>query len=453
MNATNQQSLRRFVLVLTIALVTLAVILTACATPPTPTPQPTATAVPPTATPVPPTATRVPPTATAVPPTATRVPPTATPVPPTATATKPPTPTPTPLPKGWVTIKTAQSPSPRTGFAMRMLPDGRLLLFGGMDKDGKKLNDTWVFGPVAKAQRQSPSINLSFALSAGLGGAFAPWLAPQAQNTMQGSAEAWHPLQDVNPPSPRSGHRMAVLPDGKVMLFGGELQDGTLSSELFTFDLKAWELVIRVTGPPPGRFTPIFLANGNNLYVQGGLGKKPNGQLFVYDDFWRHDLKTSTWTELPKPPGYVSANSFATIFPAAAGSQVFFVDPHAYQLAPGINYYYDPAKNTWGQTKSQGDVPAGARSGYSVAFVGDQGIVTGGSLYDPNTKKNNPISEVWAIDLKTGNWTRLGDLPFPISGHGSLHDEKQGRLIVWGLTGEDVGFLTWLTAGRIMPLR
>ncbi|MBI4790139.1 MAG: hypothetical protein HY782_24150 [Chloroflexi bacterium] len=437
-----------------LALMTMLVLLlAACAAPPMPTPPPAATAVPPTATPVPATATRVPPTATSVPPTATRVPPTATPVPPTATATRvPPTPTATPRPQGWVTIKTAQSPSPRTGFAMRFLPDGRLLLFGGMDKNGKKLNDTWVFGPAAKAQRQLPGFNLSLALSAGLGGAFAPWLAPQAQNTMQESIPYWHPLADVNPPSPRSGHRLAVLDDGRAVLFGGETSDGTLDNNLWFFNVGTLEWNKRVTdSPPPARYTPCFLADGNNLYVQGGLGKKPNGQLVVYDDFWRYDLKTSTWTELPKPPGYVSPNAFATIFPAATGSQVFFVDPHAYQSAPGINYYYDPAKNAWGQIKSPGAVPAGARSGYSVGFVGYRGIVTGGSLYDPNTKTSNPISEVWTVDLKTFEWKRIGDMPFPISGHGSVYDEKQNRMIVWAQTGEGNMLQAVMLAGFLSP--
>ncbi|MBI4790142.1 MAG: hypothetical protein HY782_24165 [Chloroflexi bacterium] len=431
-----------------LALMTMLVLLlAACAAPPTPTPLPTATAVPPPATPVPPTATRVPPTATSVPPTATRVPPTATPVPPTATRV-PPTPTATPRPKGWVTIKTAHSPSPRTAFAMRMLPDGRVLLFGGKDKDGKKLNDTWVFGPAAKAQRQSPGINLSLALSAGLGGAFAPWLAPQSRDTLQAAPEDWTQLIPINSPSPRDYVRTTTLPEGKMVLFGGELQDGTMSSDLYKFDpkLNNWEPITKTINLPPARGNANLFAEGGSLYVQGGFAKLPNGSAYVLNDFWRLDFNTSTWTELPKAPGFISANAYPVSNPTPAGTLVNFVDPHAYQFYPGINYYYDTAKNTWGQAKSKGDVPGGAWSHYAVAGVGARAMVTGGLLYDPNTKQETPLAGVWVVDMTTWEWTRLGDLPFPLSGHGGVFDGKNNRYIVWAQTGSDLYAAVYLMA-------
>ncbi len=391
-------------------------LMTACAAPPTPIPQPTAPPVPPTATLVPPTVTPAPPTATAT------KPPT-----PTATPTKPPTPTATPRPKGWVTIKTAHAPSPRTGFAMTMLRDGRVLLFGGLGKDGKKLNDTWVFGPVGKALRQPPGINLSLALSAGIGGVFTPWLAPQSHDTMQATGEDWTQLNPATPPSARDGHRMATMPDGKVYLFGGRQADGTYTSDLHTIDLKAWQPITTTSSPPPGRYYSTFSEYGGNLFVAGGVGKKGAG-LTIFEDYWRYEVSTSSWNELQKPPGYISPNAGTVVY----DGKTYFVDPHAYDLTKRTMFVYDNGKKIWEQTTVQGNVPPGSRAYYSVVGVGDQAIVTGGELWDDSTKKGNPIPEVWVLDLKTFNYKRLGDMPFPVSGPGSVYDEKNDRMIIWG---------------------
>ena len=79
---------------------------------------------------------------------------------------------------------------------MAMLPDGRVLLFGGKDKDGKVLGDTWVLGPAGKAQQYAPGRNWALALSASLGGLLAPWLAPQSQPALQATGEDWTQLRN-----------------------------------------------------------------------------------------------------------------------------------------------------------------------------------------------------------------------------------------------------------------
>ena len=71
-----------------------------------------------------------------------------TPIPPTPT----PPPTLEPLPEGWSILEIKTFPPPRSEHAMVTLPDGRLLMFGGMDENGNVLNDTWIFGPTENAQ-------------------------------------------------------------------------------------------------------------------------------------------------------------------------------------------------------------------------------------------------------------------------------------------------------------
>ncbi len=91
---------------------------------------------------------------------------------PTDTPTPAPSPTPTLRPVGWVVLEMAYSPVPRTGHAMAMLPDGRVLLFGGQDADGNALGDTWLFVPETSAQSLAPLGVVELALRGGPG-----WLA------------------------------------------------------------------------------------------------------------------------------------------------------------------------------------------------------------------------------------------------------------------------------------
>ena len=109
-----------------------------------------------------------------------------------------------------------------------------------------------------------------------------------------------------------------------------------------------------------------------------------------------------------------------------------------------MNYYYDVGPNTWGQTQSQGATPGGALSYYSVVGVGKQALVTGGLSYDANTKKSTPMQGVWIVDIDTWEWTRLGDLPFPVAGHGGVFDGDNNRMIVWAETASDMYMAAFL---------
>ena len=45
----------------------------------------------------------------------------------------------------------------------------------------------------------------------------------------------WNPASPANSPDARQGHTMVTLPDGQVMLFGGENTEGDLFNDLFGF--------------------------------------------------------------------------------------------------------------------------------------------------------------------------------------------------------------------------
>ncbi|MCD6456104.1 MAG: hypothetical protein J7K81_04875 [Methanophagales archaeon] len=64
-------------------------------------------------------------------------------------------------------------------------------------------------------------------------------------------ADDWPPVNPANPPDARHGHTMVTLPDGRVMLFGGEGYQGDLKDDLFVYDANGWNTVDPENDPPP----------------------------------------------------------------------------------------------------------------------------------------------------------------------------------------------------------
>ena len=52
----------------------------------------------------------------------------------------------------------------------------------------------------------------------------------------------WNTLTPPNSPEARQGHSMVTLPDGRVMLFGGEGPQADLFNDLFVYDNNNWEV-------------------------------------------------------------------------------------------------------------------------------------------------------------------------------------------------------------------
>ncbi|MCF8232069.1 MAG: T9SS type A sorting domain-containing protein [Bacteroidales bacterium] len=111
--------------------------------------------------------------------------------------------------------------------------------------------------------------------------------------------EDWTPITPPNAPEARHGHSMVTLPDGRVMLFGGEDVSGHLFNDLHTFD-GAWNEVIPENDPPPARRDHQAWVRNQQMYVTGGFGESN-----LLDDTWRYDIENNEWHKLthsgPRP--------------------------------------------------------------------------------------------------------------------------------------------------------
>lgn len=109
-------------------------------------------------------------------------------------------------------------------------------------------------------------------------------------------------------PSPRSNFSMTALPNGEMLMFGGEFCDGqgtAVYNDLYRWNLERqeWRQVESLNTPPP-RCSHQAVCFKDKLYIFGGEYATLD-QFHHYSDMWALDLKTNTWSEVVRPRGKV----------------------------------------------------------------------------------------------------------------------------------------------------
>ncbi len=167
-------------------------------------------------------------------------------------------------------------------------------------------------------------------------------------------ADDWNPIDPALPPSERHGHSVVTLPDGRVMLFGGEGYQGDLKNDLFIYDANGWNTIVPANDPPPERKEHIAWFLGSKLWIFGGYGT--NGPL---NDLWTYDINYNEWSQ-----------------PVVSGT------------------------------------PPQPRSGHATATMSDGSILISGGV-DENGEK---LSDFWKLSLPDG-YVQLPDCPKAYSDH------------------------------------
>lgn len=104
----------------------------------------------------------------------------------------------------------------------------------------------------------------------------------------------WTVLNPSNPPSNRFGYSMTTLPDGRVILMGGENSVEDICNDLYTYDNGEWNSLAPANSPPPSRRRHCGWQKDGKVYVQGGLGINSK----YMSDLWNYDLATGKWQEV-----------------------------------------------------------------------------------------------------------------------------------------------------------
>lgn len=293
-------------------------------------------------------------------------------------------------------------------------------MFGGIGKDGVALKDTWIFSDkvIARTPSSKGMFNL---LSQSL-------ISPLLEVHKQPPFADWSPITPPDSPSARQGHSLVVLPDGRVMLFGGIDAQDKLFNDLHTFDSNKWSPVNTSGTTPPARCNHDAWLSNNKMYVQGGIKDVKGGTATLLIELWVLDLKSLAWAQLPKPPDYISPYGS----PFIIGNKVYLLDPHRFDATGGTVQVYDMDKNLWEQKKLSGDYPHGERAYYSMTQVGSNAYTIGGQIWDPATKSFKDSTEVFVTDLTTFITKKLPDIPHNFNGGAVVYDSQQNRLVAWG---------------------
>ncbi len=185
-------------------------------------------------------------------------------------------------------------------------------------------------------------------------------------------AQEWKPIIPPGSPSERQGQSMKKLPNGCVLLFGGEDVEGTLLNDTYAFETNGWVEMIPNNDPPPPRKFHQAWTRADLMYIYGGYGE--NGAL---DDLWT----------------------------------------------------YNPATNTWHQEEISGPRPA-ARHGHSTTTLTDGSeVIVCGTGAD-----GKPLKDCWKLNTDN-TFTQLQDAPYAYTGHRTVLSPNGEWLYVFGKPG------------------
>lgn len=252
--------------------------------------------------------------------------------------------------------------------------------------------------------------------------------------------ETWEPVD--NNPEARFGASMVTLPDGNVVMFGGEAEDHRLFNDLHFFDGDHWTPAEITNDSPPERTShSMWATDDGKVWIYGGRGSTPAD---VYYDLWSYDGETWTKHEPPgENPGQRGlASSFTWedklgiaggLSPSGFFSDIWLFDPHLNAwskwghipspIASASAFEHngelffldiypwilagDLTDKTWREIHPTGDKPSERISAASCKSS-DKAFLLGGS--------GSVLNDMWSFDFEEETWAQLIDLPIPLWG-------------------------------------
>jgi hypothetical protein len=239
---------------------------------------------------------------------------------------------------GWTLPPEAAIPDARTGAAMAYEKDrGRILLFGGEDKNGSKNAETW------------------------------EWDAGDGWFQFGGPENVGPPIS----PSPRAGHSMSYDPLRGVVLLVGDGGNGSIDSWEWDGDVISWTNRTPQTGAiPPSRSGAglAFDKQRGTTILFGGVSTS-TAPAHNLGDTWEWDGDAGTWTLLvPDGNGPPARSLHTMIADSLRGSIVVFggVDDSVGHFALNDAWEWDGSTATW--TKVSATLLPAPRMAAAAAF-------------------------------------------------------------------------------------
>ncbi|OGL47316.1 MAG: hypothetical protein A2161_17100 [Candidatus Schekmanbacteria bacterium RBG_13_48_7] len=248
----------------------------------------------------------------------------------------------------------------------------------------------------------------------------------------------WSPItpMSVDRPTPRFGHTMIdSIVDGELglLIFGGN--DGSLLNDLWFYNLATdeWMEITGTSGdiPPPMMgcsAVSLILGTGEMIIFGGYTGSGYSNEIYSYSP-----PPVNEWTLLssvtdPPPP---RTEQSAILIPDSTGDTILIFGGKDSSVYFNDLWKFDLASTTWTEISAAGDIPA-ARASHTAVYndTDNQMIVFGGETPVCN-------DDTYILNLSTNNWTELIPLisPDARAEHVSIWDNLSGsysRMVTYG---------------------
>lgn len=262
----------------------------------------------------------------------------------------------------------SDNPEPRKDHSMVTLPDGRVVMFGGLGEDDALFDDTNIFHDT--------------------------WTFQEAQNA----------------PSGRFGHITAADDAGNVFVACGQKGLSDWTNELFVYENGVWSQRQPDGETPDARAWASGWWHDGGLYVMGG--SDGDGDM---SDVWTYDPAADAWGRFTHPPTTISGASVGIwngelFIPGFMADWILVLDLET---------------RSWRDFEPEGDKPE-SRSFAAHAQHGKDLYLMGGQNHEGDV-----FSDMWAFDMQSETWTRLDDLPAPLT-HASAAVADHTDILLFG---------------------